>query len=281
MLLTVMSLFLAAQAFAQPKLFTKKDNLKNIGEKTLMVVTDNNSLINLSLKEAVGKNWDLCKVDYCNMKKFEQIKEDSSYFFLVKVAGQFKKEDDPGIEFLSLLKGGSEAIMGIENMYEVLSLPLQPLDDGNGYILPFLDIYVNIFKSHVRRIQDSKIANTVGLSWYSNRISKISKKSVLINEEDMSEMITAEYINDTFKENGKVVDEDFISSAIEKKSADILVSICIAPQEPQNNGSYCYKMLVGADDGELYYYRKQKINAKNPKGFLPEDIKKIAIPFIF
>jgi hypothetical protein len=104
---------------------------------------------------------------------------------------------------------------------------------------------------------------------------------VLINEEDMSEMITAEYINDTFKENGKVVDEDFISSAIEKKSADILVSICIAPQEPQNNGSYCYKMLVGADDGELYYYRKQKINAKNPKGFLPEDIKKIAIPFIF
>lgn len=281
MLLTVISLIITAQAFAQTKLFTKKDNLKNIGEKTLMVVTDNNSLINLSIKEAASKNWDLCKVDFCNMKEFEQMCEDSSYFFLVKVAGQFKKEDDPGIEFLSLLKGGSEAAMGIGNMYEILSLPLQPVDDGEGYILPFMDIYMSIFKSHVRRVQDSKIANTVGLSWYGNRIAKIGKKSVLINEDDMSEMITADYINDSFKDNGKVVDEDFILSTIEKKRKDMLVSICIAPEEPQNNGSYCYKMLVGVDDGELYYFRKQKITAKNPKGFLPEDIKKISIPFIF
>lgn len=279
---TVVSLFVSTITFAQPKLFSKKHDLKDIGEKTLMVVTGNNSFVNLSIKESVNRLWDLSKVDFCDMNEFEKIKSDSSYYFLVKLDGQFKKEEDPGIEFLSLLKGGAPAIMGTENMYDVLSLPLQPVNDGSGYILPFIDTYIKIFKAHVGRVQENKIvANTMGLSFYANRLGKISKKNVLINKEDMSEMITEDYINDSFKTNGKVVESDDIEEALEKALPGILVSISIAPEEPKNNASYCYKMLVGADDGDLYYFRKQKINAKNPKGFLPEDIKKIAIPFIF
>ena len=103
----------------------------------------------------------------------------------------------------------------------------------------------------------------------------------MINENDLSDFTTAEFVNSKFKERGKVTDEDTIEEALEKRLSGILVSLCIAPQEPQENGSYCYKMLIGADDGELYYYRKQKISAKKPKGFLPEDINKISIPFIF
>ena len=246
-----------------------------------MVVLENNSLLNLTIKEAVQKNWDLCKVEFCNNDKFETIKSDTSYYFLLKVNGQFKKEDDPGIEFLSLLKGGADGVMGIEKMYDVLSLPLQPVDDGSGYILPFIDAYIKIFKSHVLRIQESKIAITMGISWYSNRLAGISKRKVLINELDLSNFLTPEIIDEDLKENGKCVDEDTISEAMEKALPDMLVSLCIAPEEPKNNGSYCYKMLIGTDNGELYYYRKQKINAKNPKGFLQEDIKKISIPFIF
>lgn len=271
----------SAFSFAQSRLFSKKDNLQDIGNKTLMVVLENNSFLNLSIKESVQKHWDLCKVDFCNTDEFEKIKSDTSYYFLIKVNGQFKKEDDPGIEFLSLLKGGSDAVMGIDKMYDVLSLPLQPVDDGSGYILPFIDTYIKIFKSHVLRIQENKIAITMGISWYSNRLSGISKRKVLINELDMSDFLTAEIIDEDLKENGKCVDEDTIIEAVEKALPDMLVSLCIAPEEPKNNSSYCYKMLIGTDNGELYYYRKQKITAKKPKGFLQEDIKKISIPFIF
>lgn len=279
---TMVVLFTVTLSFAQPKLFSKKHNLKDIGEKTLMVVTDNISFLNMNIKESVEKLWDLSKVDFCNMNEFEKIKSDTSYYFLVRLDGQFKKEDDPGIEFLSLLKGGPEALVGTESMYDVLSLPFKPVDGSGDYITPFIDTYIKIFKTHVKRVQENKIvANTMGLSFYSNRLSKIGKKIIFINEEDMSDMITADYINATLKDNGKVVDEDTIEESIQKARPGLLVSICIAPEEPKNNGSYCYKMLVGADDGDLYYFRKQKINAKNPKGFLPEDIKKIAIPFIF
>ena len=279
---TVVSLFVSTITFAQPKLFSKKHDLKDIGEKTLMIVTDNISFLNMNIKESVEKLWDLSKVDFCNMREFEKIKSDTSYYFLIRLNGQFKKEEDPGIEFLSLLKGGPEALVGTGSMYDVLSLPLQPVDGSGDYIMPFTDTYIKIFKAHVKRVQENKIvANTMGMSFYGNRLSKIGKKIIFINEEDMSEMVTADYINASFKDNGKVVDEDTIEESLEKARPGLLVSICIAPQEPKDNGSYCYKMLVGTDDGDLYYFRKQKINAKNPKGFLPEDIKKISIPFIF
>lgn len=278
---TIAAICVATLSFAQPKLFSKKENLKDIGEKTLMVVIENNSLLNLSIKEAVEKHWDLSPVKFCTTEDFEKFRTDTSYYFISRVLGQFKKEDDPGMEFLSLLKGGPDAIMGVEKMYDVLSLPLQPVDDENGYILPFLETYIRIFKAHVRRVQESKIAATIGIGWYSNRLSEIGKRNIFVNEDDLSAFTTEEFVKAQLKENAKVVDEDEICEAMEKALPKILATVSIAPQEPQLNKSYCYKMLVGADDGELYYYRKQKITSKSPKGFLPEDIKKIAIPFMF
>ncbi len=272
--------FTATLASAQSRLFSKKEDLKDMNEKTLMVVLENNSLIDASLKEAVTKIWDLGRYSFCSTEEFEKIKTDTSYYFIIRVQGMFKKESDPGIEFISLLKGGKDAVTGIDNMYEVLSLPFQPLDDGNNYILPFIDSYIRIFKSHVQRIQEHKIAATIGIGWYSNRLSKIGKKTIIFNGNDLSGQDLKDEIEDIFKGNAIVADEDEIELAMAEQKPNTLVSICIAPEEPQN-GSYCYKMLVGADNSELYYFQKQKISAKNPKGFQLVEIKKIAIPFMF
>ncbi len=280
-MLTVTAVLTSSMAFGQSNLFSKKEDLKDLNEKTLMVVLENNSLIDLTLKDAIVKNWDLSKYGFCNPTEFENIKADTSFYFLLRVEGMFKKENDPGIEFLSLVKGGKDAVMGIDNMYEVLALPFQPLDDGNDYILPFIDTYVKIFKSHIQRIQEKKIAATMGIGWYSNRLSKIGKKSLLFNENDLSGSLDKEGVEKMFKGNCTVVDEDEIEEAMSEPSQNTLVSICIAAEEPQPGASYCYKMLVGADNGELYYYRKQKVTDKNPKGFLPDEMKKISIPFSF
>lgn len=279
-IITLSIIFKTSAISAQSKIFSKKENLRDIGEKTLMVVIENNSLIDLSLKEAVKKTWDLGDYKFCNIEDFEKIKADTSYYFLIRVKGQFKRENDPSMEFITILKGGPDAAMGIDKMYEVLSLPFQALDDGNDYILPFIETYMQIFKTHIKRVQEKKIAATIGISWYSNRLAEIGERTIMINENDLSELINAEEVEKMLKGNGQAVSEDDIEEAVEKKLSKTLVSICIAPQEPQV-GSYCYKMLVGADDNELYYYRKQKITDKAPKGFLPEDVKKIGIPFTF
>lgn len=276
-LIALVAIFIAAPAVSQAQVFSKKEDLKDLNSKTLMVVLENNSMIDLTLKQAVEKEWSLSKVEFCDLDKFEKIKTDTSYYFLIRVKGIFKKEREPSIEFLSLLKGGDEAYLGIDQMYDVLSLPFQQIDDPDGYIIPYIDAYINIIEAHVLRVQKKKIAATLGLSWYSNRLQELKDKIILVNEEDLSDLVSKEEANDILEKSGKVVEEDEIYDAIDNKKANMVYTICIGP-EVEKQGSYCYKMVVSADSHDIYYYRKQKVNAKNPKGFLPEDLKKIAIP---
>lgn len=276
-LIALVAIFIAAPAVSQAQVFSKKEDLKDLNSKTLMVVLENNSMIDLTLKQAVEKEWSLSKIEFCDLDKFEKIKTDTSYYFLIRVKGIFKKEREPSIEFLSLLKGGDEAYLGIDQMYDVLSLPFQQIDDPDGYIIPYIDAYINIIEAHVLRVQKKKIAATLGLSWYSNRLQELKDKIILVNEVDLSDLVSKEEANDILKKSGKVVEEDEIYDAIDNKKANMVYTICIGP-EVEKQGSYCYKMVVSADSHDIYYYRKQKVNAKNPKGFLPEDLKKIAIP---
>lgn len=269
-------LAVSGNAGAQSGIFGKKENLRDISEKCLKVVTDNNSFFNLSLRDAVEKNWKLCDVDFCTMEQFEELKCDTSYYFLMKVDGVFKKEREPAMEFLSLLKGGPQAEVSIENMYEVLTLPLNSIDDDGSSIVPYLGAYVNIIQTHILRVQKKKVAAVMGISWYSNRLSEIGGMKLLLNENDLSKNVTAEQAEEILGPDGSVENEDAVYEAIDSASENTLVSLCIAPQLGQQ-GSYCYKMLISTDSGELFYYRKQKITGKSPKGFLADDLKKIAV----
>ena len=52
------------------------------------------------------------------------------------------------------------------------------------------------------------------------------------------------------------------------------LGLMMAPDVPVD-GSVCYKMLIGSDTLELYYFKKHKITSKNGKGFLASDLKAI------
>jgi hypothetical protein len=45
--------------------------------------------------------------------------------------------------------------------------------------------------------------------------------------------------------------------------------------EKKNEG-YCFKMLIGTDDADMYYYDMHTIDKANPNGFLPADLKRLA-----
>lgn len=278
LLIALIAIFVAVPTFSNGQILSKKEDLKDLNSKTLMVVLENNSMIDLTLRQAVEKEWTLSKIEFCDLDRFEKIKTDTSYYFLIRVKGIFKKEREPSIEFLSLLKGGEDAYMGLDKMYDVLTLPFQYIDDPDGYIIPYIDAYINIIQAHVVRVQKKKIAATLGISWYSNRLQELRGKRVLVNKLDLNSNVTVDEANRILGNGGKVVDEDEIYEAIDNKKGETAYTICIGPEEGDRYGSYCYKMVISADSHDIYYYRKQKITSKNSKGFLPEDLKKIAIP---
>lgn len=277
-LLILAAWFVPQQACAQLDLFNKKEYLSDFNNKTLMVVLENNSLADLALKEAVEKKWELSNYQFCSLEEFDRMKTDTSYYFLVRVKGVFKKEREPAIEFLSLLKGAPEAAKGLDQMPDILSLPFQAADDEQGYILPYVNSYLNVIQAHVLRIQRKKLAAHIGLAWYANRLGEIKDKQVLINEEELAENFSREEAEKLLKNGVHLVEPDVIEKALDSNSSKTLVTLCIAPGIEQQ-GSFCYKMLLSADGSELFYYKKQKVNAKNPKGFSREDVKAFVFYF--
>ena len=68
--------------------------------------------------------------------------------------------------------------------------------------------------------------------------------------------------------------EDEVDEIFSEGTFNTVISYVVAPSEPVN-GSICYKLLIGSDNDELYYFKKHKINAKSGKGFLTSDLKAI------
>ena len=122
----IMALALLAVPFtsgAQAQLTTRKVKIEDFSEKVTKIVLSGNIFYDSTLKEAVKAGWTISPYEFCTMDEFESLKTDVDYYFLIKVKGQFRKESAPGIEFLSLLKGGPEAGDGIGKMLDLITFP--------------------------------------------------------------------------------------------------------------------------------------------------------------
>lgn len=276
-----LTLIITCSAFAQDKsIFSKKEDLKDFTAKTTKVVlSEDNSLLDLMLKDAIEKEWYVSPFEFCSKEEFDKIKSDTSYYFLMRVNGAFSKESEPAMEFLTLLKGGPEALKGLNEMPEILSMPLQPINDSEGKIFTFLPSYINIIQAHVLKVTRNVLSAYIGISAYTNLMDGATDKKILFSSDDFSFKVTDEKLEKDFKGMAKFATEEEIDKALADKASNTLVSLIIAPNINQN-GSYCYKMLISTDSRELYLYRKHKMTGKNGRGFLTEDYRRISTPYI-
>lgn len=267
---------------AQEKsLLSKKDDFKDFPAKTTKVVlAEDNSLLDLMLKDAIEKNWYISPYEFCSMSEFENIKADTNYYFLIRVNGKMKKENEPSMEFLSLIKGGQAAEKGLSAMPEIISIPLQPIDDNEGRVFTYLPAFVNIIQKHVAKINSSILSAYIGIAAYADMMNGVNNKEILFGENDFAFEVSQEKMDKDFKGKARIVSEGTIDKALDDKAEDTLVSLIIAPIIEQK-GSYCYKMLISTDSQELFLYRKQKLGGKVKKGFNSEDYKRMAAPYAY
>ena len=214
-------------------------------------------MTDLLLRKAIEADWFLSPYEFCSWEDFERIKTDSTYYFLIRATGQHSSENEPAMEFWTLLKGSPDATEGISGLPEVLSLPLQPLQDNSGRIFPFLPAYVRIIQQHITKVIREDRGHFSGLNEYANGMDNTSGLTLLFSKDDFASPVTEEELNKLFAGHARLV---------------------LYPSINQR-GSYCYKMILRADTYELLFYRKHKINARNGNGFLMEDIRRLAVPY--
>ena len=262
-------------AGAQAQITTKKVKISDFTEKITKVVLTGNDFYDLSLQDEVKARWRVSPYEFCTWEEFMNDRNSSDYYFLITTSSQFKKESEPGLDLLSLLKGGTGAT--INSMMEVMYMPLASSEDPSGREYVFLKAFLDVIQSYALTSMEKDINAYTGLPNYTMNITKSGEMTLVFSESDLSSEITDEVKQACFDDSVLVLEEDAADEFMTPEQTNVLVSYVAVPASKQP-GSFCYKMLIDPQTNTLYYFRKHKISKKFGAGFLAEDIKRITAP---
>lgn len=271
----VLALMTAFSAAGQAQIFTKKYRIADFTSKVMKVVLTGGEYEDALLREEVMRRWTLSPYEFCTQEEFAALCSDDNYYFLAIVAGQFRKETAPGLDMITVLKGGAASL---NDMFEVVSLPFASAEEASGREALYFGPIIDVIQSQIRRAMASDVRGYLGIP-QTIRIDRNTKyKTIIFADTDLSPDVTQVQRRKYFDENILVMDEDAVDDIFAAGTRPrTLVSYVVAPASPEN-GSYCYKMLFDVESRELVYYRRHKIGSSTPVGFLSEDIKRIVAP---
>lgn len=272
-LLAVIILPLAA--YAQAQITTKKVKISDFQEKTTKVVLTGNALYDAVLKEEIAARWRIAPYEFCTLQEFNDLKGKDNYYFLLSTQGQYKTESEPGLQFLTLVKGGQAAENGINEMLEIVSLPIASAENPNGREFTFLPAFLSIIQQYTLDSMKHDLNAYVGLSNYTKSLASTNTMDIVFAEEDLDPNMTQEAKN-TYLSNGiTVTSTDAADNLLITTAPNTVVSYVAVPTDAEN-GSYCYKMLIDTQTHKLYFFRKHRINAKYGAGFADFDLRIIS-----
>jgi hypothetical protein len=161
-------------------------------------------------------------------------------------------------------------------MPEICAVPLSFAGVDDLVYSYKLGAIVSFMQKHARKISDDPtLTLRKYLKFYNENIPSIKNKTILVEQDDLTpEISTIDRIKAIYTYNIKIVTDDEIIKAIENKTPDIVILHKVGPMGDRYSG-YCFLMLIGADDSELYYYELHKIDNANKNGLLAEDLKRL------
>lgn len=260
---------------AQAQINTKKVKIEDFTETPLKVVLTGNVFYDQVLMEEMQNRWRISPFEFCTLEEFGELKEDDSYYFMLTVTGKFRKESEPGLSMLSVVKGGKGAGKGINHMLEVVTLPVMSARFSSGREFVFMPAFLDIIQKHIILSMENDLAGYSGIGFNSSNMTSTGSKSIILAEEDLSSDITENDRKAYFRYRISSAPADTVDEIMMDSRPNTLVSFTVAPFDGEN-GSYCYKMLIDAETHELYYYRRHRISKRFGPGFLLEDLERIA-----
>lgn len=259
--------------------FPSKDEIKQFAaSKTCVVLEDDPfSVYNQYMKEAVAAFWKITPVEFIEVKEFNVRRLNPEYSFIVLTQTNFEKDKANGLfNFINLLQGKKVSKLG--EMPEICAIPLsfageEDIDYGYklGAILSFMQKHAEMI------LADPSLTGRKYLKYYNKFIPDVAGRTILVKQEDLSpEISTIEDIKAIYSGKIQIVSEEEIVKAIESKAPSTLILHKVGPAGEDQNSGYCFKMLIGTDDANMYYYNQHVISKSSPNGLLAADLKRLA-----
>lgn len=258
--------------------FPDKDEIRQFtASKTCVVLEDDPfSSYNSFIKKAVNEFWKITPFEFIGVKDFNVRRLNPKYSFIVLTQTNFEKDKTNGLyNFINLLQGRNVNKLG--EMPEICAVPLSFAgEDDLGYSYK-LGAILAFMQKHAQMIsEDPSLTGRKYLKYYNKFIPEVHGKTILVKQEDLvPDIATIESIKSIYSGKIEIVSEDDIVKAIENKTANTLILHKVGPVGDRKSG-YCFKMLIGTDDSNMYYYNQHMIDKSDPNGLLPADLKRLA-----
>jgi hypothetical protein len=257
--------------------FPDKDEIKQFeASKTCIVLEDDPfSSYNIYIKEAVKACWKITPYEFVTVKDFNVRRLNPAYSFIVITQTNFDMDRSHGLyNFLNLLQG--KDVDKLSEMPELCALPLSFAGVSDLVYSYKLGAIVSFMQKHAQKIsEDPSLSLRKYLKYYNKNIPGVKNKTILVEQDDLTpEISTVKKIKKYYSGSIEIVTEDEIIKAIENKNPDTVILHKVGPMGDRDSG-YCFIMLIGTDDSELYYYDLHMVDKANPNGLLPDDLKRL------
>ena len=274
-------LFFSTILIAGQAPFPDKEEIKQFTEsKTCVVLEDDQmSAYNSYIRAAVKSFWKVTPYEFIDVAEFNVRRLDPRYSFIILTQTNFEKDKTNGLfNFINLIQGKDVNKLG--EMPEICAIPLSFAGEDDleyGYKLGAI---LSFMQNHARMISDDpSLTGRKYLKYYNKYIPDVQKKTILVKQEDLVPAInTIDKIKTIYNYKIEIVSEDDIVKAIENKTPNSVILHKVGPVGDRNSG-YCFKMFIGTDDANMYYYHQHMIDKANPNGLLPADLKRLSKQF--
>lgn len=258
--------------------FPDKDEIKQFkASKTCVVLEDDPfSAYNSFIKDAVKAFWKITPYEFIQVTDFNVRRLNPAYSFIVLTQTNFEKDKSNSVfNFINLLQGQDVNKLG--EMPEICAIPLSFAGEDDLEYSYKLGAILSFMQKHAQMISDDpSLTGRKYLKYYNKNIPEVQNKTILVKQEDLvPEIATIEKIKAIYSNKIEIVTEDEIVKAIENKTPGTLILHKVGPVGDKYS-SFCYKMLIGTDNADMYYYNQHTIDKANLNGLLPADLKRLA-----
>jgi len=275
--LTILLLFLAMLSSGQAPFPSKEEIKQFTASKTCVVLEDDPfSTYNAFITEAVKAYWKVTPFEIISVAEFNVRRLNPAYSFIVLTQTNFEKDKTNGLfNFVNLLQGKNVNKLG-ENP-EICAIPLSFAGEDDLEYSYKLGAILAFMQKHAQMIsEDPSLTGRKYLKYYNKYIPDVQNKTILVKQEDLApEIASIDKVKSIYNNKIDIVTEEDIVKAIDNKSPNTVILHKVGPVGEKNSG-YCFKMLIGTDDANMYYYNQHLIDKSNPNGLLPADLKRLA-----
>jgi hypothetical protein len=259
--------------------FPTREEIKQFSESKTCVVMEDDPLsdFNFYIKDAMKEYWTVTPYEFITISDFNVRRISKSLSFIVLTDTNYDKDKSNSLfKFINLLQGKEVDKLG--EMPEICAIPLSFAGEEDieyGYKLGAI---LSFMQKHAQLImEDPSKTGRKYLKYYNENIPAVMGKTILIKQEDLApEIGTIEKIRAIYSNKVEIVSEEDIVNAIKNKTPNTLILHKVGPVGERITEGYCFKMLIGTDDANMYYYNLHSIDKNNPNGFLPADLKRLA-----